>query len=113
MRKLTTALLGAALIAGGTAVAKLPAPTPEEQAAKAAAKTKQEEELKKQKAALERAQDRVAERYKREKGGSASSGTSQQTQADNMPRPASEPAGTVGPKPARPFSAESHSAPAK
>jgi hypothetical protein len=113
MHKPTTVLLAALMLAGGAALAKMPPPTPEEQAAKAASKAKQEEELQRQKAALERAQDRVAERYKREKGSSASAGTSQQTQADNMPRPTSEPAGGVGPKPARPFSAEAHSAPAK
>jgi hypothetical protein len=113
MHKPTIALLGALCLAGGAAMAKLPPPTPEEQAAKAASKAKQEQELKKQKEALERAQDRVARHYKQSKGGSASSGSGQQTQADQMPRPTSEPEGSVGPKPARPFSAESHSAPAK
>jgi hypothetical protein len=115
MHKPTIALFGALCLAGGAALAKLPPPTPEEQAAKAASKAKQEQELKQQKEALERAQDRVVQHYRKSKGASASSGsgTGQQTQADQMPRPTSEPEGSVGPKPVRPFSAESHSAPAK
>lgn len=113
MLKLSTVVLGVALLAGGAALAKLPPPTPEEQAAKAAEKAKQEELLKKEKAALERAQDRVAERYRKEKGASASSGSGQQTRADQMPKTTSESNGGVGPKPDRPFSGEAHSAPAK
>src|SRR5688572_7854628 len=81
MIKPTLVLLGALFLAGGAALAKLPAPTAEEQAAKAATKAKQEEQLKKEKADLERAQDRVVQHYKKSKGSSASasSGSGQQT----------------------------------
>ena len=115
MHKPTIALLAALMLAGGAALAKLPPPTPEEQAAKAASKAKQEEQLKKEKADLERAQDRTVQHYKKSKGSSASasSGSGQQTQADQMPKTTSEPAGSVGPKPDRPVSGEAHSAPAK
>jgi hypothetical protein len=113
MRNPTIALLGALLLATGAALAKLPAPTAEEQAAAAAKKAKQEEQLKKEKEALERAQDRTVQHYKRSKGGSASSGSGQQTQSDQMPKTTSELPGGVGPKPERPVSGEAHSAPAK
>ena len=113
MHRPTIVLLGALCLAGGAALAKLPAPTPEEQAAKAASKAKQEEELKKEQAALERAQDRVVQHYRKGKGPSASSGSGQQTQPELMPKTASEPEKSVGPKPDRPVSGEAHSAPAK
>jgi uncharacterized membrane-anchored protein YhcB (DUF1043 family) len=113
MLKPTIILFSAVSLAAGVALAKLPAPTPDEQAAKAASKAKQEEELKKQKEALERAQDRTVQHYRKSKGVSASSGSGQQTRADQMPKTTSEPANSVGPKPDRPVSAEAHSAPAK
>jgi hypothetical protein len=112
MLKPTLILLSAVSLAAGVALAKLPAPTPEEQSAKAASKAKQEEELKKQKEALERAQDRTVQHYKKGKGVSASSGSAQ-TRGDQMPKTTSEPEKSVGPKPDRPVSAEAHSAPAK
>ena len=116
MLKPTIVLLGAVMLAGGAALAKLPAPTAEEAAAKAASKAKQEEQLKKERADLERAQDRVVQHYKKNKGASsagASSGSGQQTQPETMPKTTSEPTGSVGPKPDRPVSGEAHSAPAK
>jgi hypothetical protein len=70
MKRVSWAVAGA-LLAGwlaGAAYGKLPAPTPEEQAKAEAAKTKAAEAAKKDAEALGRAQDRVAERYKREKG---------------------------------------------
>jgi hypothetical protein len=113
MRKPFIVLLSAAFLASGAVLAKLPAPTPEDQAATAAKKAKEEEQLKKEKAALERAQDRTVEFYKKGKGASASSGSGQQTEAEKMPKTNSELPGGVGPKPERPQSAEAHSAPAK
>jgi hypothetical protein len=113
MLKPTVVLFGAVSLAAGVALAKLPPPTPEEQAAKAAAKEKQEQELQKQKEALQRAQDRVVQYYKKGKGASASSGSGQETRAEQMPKTTSEPENSVGPRPVRPFSAEAHSAPAK
>jgi hypothetical protein len=101
------------MLAAGAALAKLPPPTAEEQAAAAAKKAKEAEQLEKEKAALQRAQERTVQHYKKGKGASASSGSGQQTEAEKMPKTTSElPAGT-GPKPERPQSAEAHSAPAK
>jgi hypothetical protein len=113
MRRLTSCILGAVFLAGGVAMAKLPPPTAEEQAALAAKKAKEDEQLKVEKALLERAQDRVAERYRKTKGASASSGSGQQTATELMPKTTAELPGGVGPKPERPQSAEAHSAPAK
>src|SRR5688572_16468981 len=113
MHKPTIVLFGALALAGGAALAKLPAPTAEQQAAAAAKKVQQEEQLKKEKAALERAQDSVVQHYKKSKGGTASSGSGQQTEAEKMPKTTSELPGGVGPKPERPVSGEAHSAPAK
>lgn len=60
----------ALLVAGavGLAYAKLPAPSAEAKAAAAAKKASAAEAAKKAAEALAKAQDRVAERYKREKG---------------------------------------------
>ena len=60
----------ALLVAGavGLAYAKLPAPSEAEKAAAAAKKAKAADAAKKGAEALAKAQDRVAERYKREKG---------------------------------------------
>jgi len=99
------------MIASGAAIGKLPTPTPEEQAAAAARKAKEQEQLEKEKALLEKAQDRVAARYRSEKnsGGQRSGSASN----ENMPKTTSELPRGVGPNPARPQSAEAHSAPAK
>jgi hypothetical protein len=62
-----------ALLVGGTvsvAVAKLPAPPPMDPAKAADAKQKAVEAAKKQAEALAKAQDRVVERYRKEKGAS-------------------------------------------
>ncbi|MFN7086144.1 MAG: hypothetical protein ACK4N4_05920 [Burkholderiales bacterium] len=66
MRKLLAALL--VCCAAGTAYAKLPPPSEEAKAKAAEAKAKADEAAKKQAELLGKAQDRVAERYKKEKG---------------------------------------------
>jgi hypothetical protein len=109
----TIVLLGALSLAAGVALAKLPPPTPEEQAAAAAKKAQQDKELEEQKAALDRAQDRTVQNYKKNAGGRASSGSGQQTAGKDMPKSTSDAPGQGGPTPQRPFSAEAHSAPAK
>ena len=111
MRKSTTCLIAAAMIASGVAIAKLPPPTPDEQAAAAARKAKEQEQLEKEKVLLERAQDRVAARYRKENGAKGAAGGKVSDQ--NMPKTTSELPRGVGPKPDRPQSAEAHSAPAK
>jgi len=108
-------------LAGGLAAAKMPPPTPEEQAAAAAKKAQQEQQLNEEKAALERAQDRVVQHYRKEmkaRGSSAGAGTpasgsTAQSDTNQMPKTTKELPGGVGPKPSSPQSAEAHSAPAK
>jgi hypothetical protein len=111
MRRLTMCVLAGAMIASGVAVGKLPPPTPEEQATAAAKKAKEQEQLEKEKALLEREQDRVAARYRKEHPDAARAGG--KTSDQNMPKTTSELPRGVGPTPARPQSAEAHSAPAK
>jgi len=91
--------------------AKLPPPTPEQVAAAEARHAAEEAQLKEQKAALERAQDRVVERYHREHRASAAG--SQRVSDENMPKNARELDGQGTPQGGRRPSAESHSAPAK
>jgi len=110
MRKYVYYVLAGAMIASGAAIGKLPPPTPEEQVAAAAKKAKAQEQLEKEKVELERAQDRVAERYRQEHGGARGGG---KTSDQNMPKTTSELPRGVGPTPARPQSGEAHSAPAK
>ena len=92
------------------AEAKLPPPTPEQVAAAEARHAAEEAQLKREKAALEQAQDRVAERYRREH--SASGGGSQRVSDENMPKTARELPGQGTPQGGRRPSAEAHSAPA-
>ena len=111
MRMINVCLFAAALVMSGAAVAKLPAPTPEEQAAAEAKKAKEKEQLEQEKAALERAQDRVAARYREKTGAPTAAGG--RVSDENMPKTTSELPRGVGPKPDRQPSAEAHSAPAK
>jgi hypothetical protein len=116
MRTLAHCMLAMSALAAGLAVAKMPPPTPEEQAAESAKKAKQEQQVKEQKAALERAQDRVVQHYKKEmskRGSSAGSGSPQRTDGADMPKTTQELPGGVGPKPSSQPSAEAHSAPVK
>ena len=104
------ALFAAAAVAG----AKLPAHTPEQQEAAAAKKEQEKAQVEKEKQLLEKAQDRVADYYKRTKGGSGS-GPSRggATEGKNISAKAVEPPGEAGPKGGTKQSAEAHSAPAK
>ncbi len=65
--------IAAALMLGmvGVASAKLPAPPPVDPAVAEAAKKKAAEAAKKEADLLAKAQDRVADRYKKQKGGTA------------------------------------------
>jgi len=112
MRRISYGLIAAAMVASGAAIGKLPAPTPEEQAKKAAEKEKQDAQVQQEKALLERAQDRVVARYKQD--GKASGGRSAgRTSDENMPKTTKEPPQGVGPRPELPQSAEAHSGGAK
>lgn len=104
MNKLGHYMLAVAMVAAGAAFAKLPPPTPEEQAAAAAKKEAKEKQMKKEAEALAKAQDRVAARYRKEHGGSAS-----RTHRDDMPKTTGELPRGVGPTPQSPASAEAHS----
>jgi hypothetical protein len=112
MRQSTAALLAGILVCSSAAFGKLPPPSAEEQAAAEAKKATEQAQLEKEKLLLEKAQDRVAARYRSEvPNRQAAAGG--RTQDQNMPKTTSElPRGT-GPTPVRPQSAEAHSAPAK
>ncbi len=110
MRTAAVFLFWGTLIACGAALGKLPPPTPEEEAAVAAKKAAEQEELEKQKALLDRAQDRVVARYR---GDHPAVRATVATEDRNMPKTTSERPRGTGPDPVRPQSAEAHSAPAK
>jgi hypothetical protein len=111
MHKSVAILVAGMLAGGGAAYGKLPPPTADEQAAAAAKKAAEQAQLEKEKALLEKAQDRVAARYRSESPGrQAGAG---RTSDQNMPRTTSERPRGTGPDPVRPQSAEAHSAPAK
>ena len=97
----------------GVAIAKLPAPTPEQQEAAAAKKQVDQAKLEKEKEALERAQNRVAEYYKKTKGGSGPAQATGKTEDTNVSRKAVEGPGSTAPRGGKNQSAEAHSTPAK
>jgi hypothetical protein len=101
-------MFAAAAVAG----AKLPAPTPEQQQAAETKKEQEKANAEREKMLLDKAQDRVAEYYKRTKGGSGPT-RGGQTETTNISSKAVEPAGTAGPQGGRKQSAEAHSTPAK
>lgn len=104
----------AAALWAGAAAAKLPPPTPEEQAAQAQRRAQEEAQLAKEKAALERAQDAVAERYRREQPAAAAGAQAGGQVADtNMPYRARELPRSAGPHGGDKQGAEAHSAPAR
>ena len=96
----------------GAAIAKLPLPTPEQQQAAAAVKEKEQAQLEVEKQLLEKAQDRVAQAYKRTKGVGISIGAGR-TEDTNMPKTTRELPRDTGPQGGTKQSAEAHSAPAK
>src|SRR2546423_11996168 len=97
----------------GAAFAKLPPLTPEQEQAAAAKKEAEKAQLEKEKQALERTQDRVAEYYKRTKGKSGGVGAAGRVEDHSMPKTNRELPRDTGPQGGRQPSAEAHSAPAK
>ena len=97
----------------GAAIAKLPPATPEQAEAAAAKKEKEKAQLEAEKQQLEKAQDRVADYYKRTKGGSGPSRATGRTEDTNMPARTKELPGQTAPIGGKAQSAEAHSAPAK
>jgi hypothetical protein len=110
MRRVIHVMLSCAMLAAGVSLAKLPPPTPEDQAGAAAKKAKADEQVEKEKAALAAAQDRVVARYKKEGGRPGGYAGGGQTSEDKLPKTVKEGTGGVGPKPGMPQSAEAHSA---
>ena len=104
-------LMIAALLAASLAHAKLPPPTPEEIAAQQERQKQDEARLAKEKEQLERAQDRIAERYRKESGqvGQTSGGV----RKEDLPQNTKQQAGGAAPEGGQRQSAEAHSAPAK
>jgi len=97
----------------GAALAKLPPPTPEQVAAAATKKEQEQARLEKEKELLEKAQNRVAEHYKRTKGSAGPSQAAGRTEDTNMPKQTKELPGQGMPMGGKAQSAEAHSAPAK
>ena len=97
----------------GVAIAKLPPPTPEQQEAAAAKKQVDPATLEKEKEALERAQNRVVEYFKKTKGGSGPAQPTGKTEDTNVSRKAVEGPGAAAPRGGKNQSAEAHSTPAK
>src|SRR3954462_3263639 len=111
--RVTVAVAVIASALAGAALAKLPPVSPEQEQAAAAKKQAEQAQLGKEKQALERAQDRVAEYYKREKGKSGAGAGSARVSDTNMPKTTRELPRDTGPQGGRQPSAEAHSAPAK
>ena len=97
----------------GVALAKLPAPSPEQQEAAAQKKQADQAQVEKEKEALERAQNRVVEYYKKTKGGSGAARVTGETEATNISRKAVEGPGEAAPRGGKNQSAEAHSTPAR
>ena len=108
---IAAAVLSAAV---GVAVAKLPPPTPEQHQVAAAKKEAETAQLEKEKLLLEKAQDRVADYYKKSKGATtASAARGGKVETTNMPKTTKELPGNAGAGGGTKQSAEAHSAPAK
>src|SRR5262245_14185309 len=101
MRRTLVVLVSGALAWSGAAYGKLPPPSAEEQAAAAAKKQAEAQQLEKEKALLEKAQDRVVARYRKETPGRVASGGGR-TSDQNMPKTTSERPHGTGPDPVRP-----------
>jgi hypothetical protein len=111
--RITVAVAMIASALAGAALAKLPPLSPEQEQAAAAKKQAEQAQLEKEKQALERTQDRVAEYYKRTKGKSGGPARGARVADTNMPKTARELPRDTAPQGGRQPSAEAHSAPAK
>lgn len=107
--KLVRTVMIATLLAAPLAQAKLPPPTPEEVAAQQQRRADDEARLAKEKEQLERAQDRVAERYRGAQAAQPSGGVKK----EDLPQTTKQAPGDAAPEGGRRQSAEAHSAPAK
>jgi hypothetical protein len=105
--KIACPLLVAIALAAPIAEAKLPPPTPEEVAAEQQKQATEKARLERAKAALEKAQDRVAERYRRDGPAQPTAGVSDTNMPNTVKQRQTVPQGGDD------QSAEAHSAPAK
>lgn len=96
------------VLGAGSVLAKLPPPTPEEQAAAAQKAEIAAAQLEKEKQALERVQDQLAARY-----GAGNRQPTPETEKKDLPKAVKEAPGDTGPKGGTKPSAEAHSAPVK
>jgi hypothetical protein len=108
---LAIAIIAAAM--SGFALAKLPPLTPEQQQAAEAKKEAEKTQLEKEKVALGRAQDRVAEHYKRTKDNVVRASAAGKMEDTNMPKATRELPRDAAPQGGTRQSAEAHSAPAR
>lgn len=113
MKGIKQAVIAALAVMSGYALAKLPPPSPEQLAAAQQKKAQEDVLLEKEKEALARVQDKVAEHYRRTHPGAPAAGTQQVTQAKDLPKAVKEGPGMAGPIGGRAQSAESHSGSAK
>jgi hypothetical protein len=111
--RISVAIAVIASALAGAAIAKLPAPTQEQVEAAAAKKEKEKAQLEAEKQKLDQAQDRVADLYRRTKGGSGPSRPTGRTEDTNMPKQTKEVPGQGMPMGGKAQSAEAHSTPAK
>jgi type II secretory pathway component PulJ len=113
MMRVHVALALVASALAGAALATLPPLSAEQEQAAAAKKQAEQAQLEKEKQALERAQDRVAAYYKRDKGKPGGAVGSARVSDTNMPKTTRELPRDTAPQGGRQPSAEAHSAPAK
>ena len=115
--RLTRALSCVLALLCGVALAKLPTPTPEEQAASAKNAEDKEAQLLKEQEALRHAQDRVVERYRHDlisHGKTPPKPTpTSETPLKDMPKDVAVPPKSNGPRGGTTQSAEAHSGPLK
>lgn len=107
--KLAYPLLVAVALSVPIAEAKLPPPTPQELAAQQEKRAEEEARLQREKVLLEKAQDRVAERYRGGRPRQPAGGVS----TADLPNNVKQAPGSAPPQGGREQSAEAHSAPAK
>jgi hypothetical protein len=108
-RHCTLTIFACVALAAAGAHAKLPPPTPEEVAAQQQRRAAEEARLAEEKAALERVQDRIAERYRKDQAAQPAGGV----RKDDLPQNTKQETGGAPPEGGRRQSAEAHSAPAK
>jgi hypothetical protein len=103
------AIVAAAILAAPLAHAKLPPPTPEQLAAAEQRRADEQARLAREKVELERAQDRIAERYQKNRAAQPTAGVRE----GDLPNNTKQAPGGAPPEGGQRQSAEAHSAPAK